>query len=381
MREYVYIQISIVYKHMPQKQGDHLNVGEVKSSIIMFILQNVRSVGEPAIRDFLLQKYNVMNQGNINRHLHDLQKLDCIELIPPQKKGLRNYWDITKIKNLKKIRKEFPKLRLNKHEKAINIIILELCNDEEYFCFEWLKLHIQLLLSVSFFDTCLEIDIETLCQRIWKSYTTIKDIPKYKRINDLLKICYHTYTKHYSTFKVPEGMFINIMKKFPVEFVRIITKKDVIRFFKDLPGLPKEIYSQIAKTRLSEPIEEISEIPTEIDAEDFVKYMLHALQLIINQRWDFDSSIHYLLLEHFLIQDILIGVDLYDEHYFVKKTIENHDLFDRWPKPHYMSLGDAELADLKLISEIIIKYKQPTRFNDLFDNMDKVYQKLVKFYS
>jgi len=88
---------------MPKKQGDHLNVGEVKSSIIMFILQNVRSVGEPAIRDFLLQEYNVMNQGNINRHLHDLQKLDCIELIPPQKKGLRNYWDITKIKNLKKI--------------------------------------------------------------------------------------------------------------------------------------------------------------------------------------------------------------------------------------------------------------------------------------
>jgi len=71
---------------MPQKQGDHLNVGEVKSSIIMFILQTMEPVEEPAIRDFLLQKYNVINQGTINRHLHDLQKLDCIELIPPQKK-------------------------------------------------------------------------------------------------------------------------------------------------------------------------------------------------------------------------------------------------------------------------------------------------------
>jgi len=71
---------------MPQKQGDHLKVGEVKSSIIMFILQTMEPVEEPAIRDFLLQKYNVINQGTINRHLHDLQKLDCIELIPPQKK-------------------------------------------------------------------------------------------------------------------------------------------------------------------------------------------------------------------------------------------------------------------------------------------------------
>jgi hypothetical protein len=33
-----------------------------------------------------------------------------------------------------------------------------------------------------------------------------------------------------------------------------------------------------------------------------------------------------LLLEHFLIQDILIGVDSDDEHDFVKKTIENRGL-------------------------------------------------------
>lgn len=367
---------------MPKKPGGHLNIGEIKSSILKFILENKEPVGEPAIRKYLLDKYDVIDQGNINRHLHYLRKHECTELIPPQKKGLSNQWDIKKLRNLKSIRKEFPKLRLNEHEKAINIIIMELCNDKEHFCFEWLKLHIQLLLSVSFFDTCLEIDIETLCQKIWKSYITVKDPFTHQRINDLLKICYHTYAKHYSNFKVSEGMFVSIMKEFSVEFVRIVTKKDIIEFFKDLPGLPEEIPLQVAKTRLSEPIEEIpKKIPKEIDARDFVKYVLHALQLIIKQRWNFDSSIHYLLLEHFFIQDILIGVDFYDEHYFVKKTIENWDLFDRWPKPLYKSLGDAELADLELISKIIIKYKQPELFGDLFDNRDEVYQKLIKFYS
>jgi len=125
IKAYVYILANYIH-YMPKKQGDRLNVGEVKSSIIYFILENVKSVGEPAIRNFLSQKYDLMDQGNINRHLHDLQKLDCIELIPPQKKGLRNYWDITKLKNLKNIRREFSELRLNTHEKSINIILQEI---------------------------------------------------------------------------------------------------------------------------------------------------------------------------------------------------------------------------------------------------------------
>ena len=45
---------------MQKKQGDRLNVGEVKSSILEFILKNEEPVGEPAIREFLLKKYNVM---------------------------------------------------------------------------------------------------------------------------------------------------------------------------------------------------------------------------------------------------------------------------------------------------------------------------------
>jgi hypothetical protein len=369
---------------MPQKQGGHLNIGEVKSSILEFILEQKGAIGEPAIRKYLFEKFDVIDQGNINRHLHYLRKHECIELIPSQKKGLSNHWDIKKLKNLKSIREEFPELQLNKHEKAINIIITELSNDVEYFYGEWLRLHIQLLLSLSFFDTCIEIDSKTLGQRIWKSYTTIKDSFRHERINDLLKICYRAYAKYYSDFKVSEDVFVAIMKKFSVEFITIRTEKAIIEFYKSLPGLPEKMLSRIVKTRFCEPIEEIPDkIPDEIDAKYFEKYMLHALQLIRDQRRDYYSSIYYLLLEHFFIQDVLIGVDSDDEHDFVKKTIENGALFHRWPELFDIDirLEDAELADLKLVSDIIYKYKQPAQFSDGCNNPDEVKQKVLKYYS
>jgi hypothetical protein len=87
-----------------------------------------------------------------------------------------------------------------------------------------------------------------------------------------------------------------------------------------------------------------------------------------------------LLLEHFFLQDILTGVDSDDEHYFVKKTLDNYALIGKWPESFYMGLGEAELADLELISEIIIKYKQPSVFYDLYGK-DKVYQELLKWYT
>jgi hypothetical protein len=301
-----------------------------------------------------------------------LQEQGYIELIPPQKNGRSNQWNIKKLKSLKRIRENFPELRLHKNEKAINTIILEFKRDYTY-RFNWLKIYIQLLLSVSFFDTCIEIDTKTLCQRIEKSYTSLKYPFTYKRINDLLKICYHAYAKYYSDFKVPEDMFTAIMKKFSVELIRFGTKKNIIEHLDNLPGLPEEIALRIIKTRLSETIEKIpKKIPDEINDKDFVQYMLHTLQLIMEQRWDYDLSIPYLLLEHFLIQDILIGVDSDDEHDFVKKTIENLELFQRWPEPPYMGLGEAELADFKQIKKIIIKYKQPAQLSDLMTNIEEV---------
>ena len=366
---------------MPKKQGGHLNIGEVKSSILEFILEQKGDVGESAIRKYLLEKYDITAQGSINRHLHYLQKQGCIELISPQKKGVRNYWNIKTRTNLKKIRLEFPELQLNKHEKAINIIIKELRNNRDNFYIDWLKIHIQLLISFSFFNTCIEADTTILCQGTWNSYTTIKDPLRHKRINDLLKICYLTCSKHYSDFQLSQDMFTTIVTQTPWEVFRFDYTGYLVGLFEYyLPGLPEEIPLLISKTKLFE-IDKIPEkIPDEIYEEDLVKYMLNTLKLIMERKLDYESLLHDLLLEHFFNHDVLIGVDSQEEHEFVKNTIKNHESPRGSTAPPYVNLQKAILADSKLISEIIIKYKQPTELSDISSNLYEVNQAVVRYY-
>ena len=99
----------------------------------------------------------------------------------------------------------------------------------------------------------------------------------------------------------------------------------------------------------------------------------------MKQKWDYDLSMHYLLLEHFFIQDILIGVDSAGEHYFVKRTIENRDLLQGWPEPLYIGIGKAESVDLILIKAIIRKYKPPAHLIDSSNNPDEINQKILEY--
>ena len=122
-------------------------------------------------------------------------------------------------------------------------------------------------------------------------------------------------------------------------------------------------------------------IPDEINDKDLVSYMLNTISLIIEQKWNYKFAKDDLLLKHFFDQDMLFGVDSDDEHNFVKKTIENHTLPRGSTEPHNLILREAELADLRLASEIIYKYKQPAQFSDGCNNPNEVYQKVLEYYS
>jgi hypothetical protein len=97
----------------------------VKTSILEFILKNKGPVSEPDIKDHLKEKHDVNDQSTINKHMHDLKKLRCIQLILP-KESRRNYWDVTTPIHLKNIRHKFYELQINKYEKSINLILMEL---------------------------------------------------------------------------------------------------------------------------------------------------------------------------------------------------------------------------------------------------------------
>jgi len=122
-------------------------------------------------------------------------------------------------------------------------------------------------------------------------------------------------------------------------------------------------------------------IPDEINDKDLVSYMLNTISLLIEQKWDYKFSKDDLLLKHFFDQDMLFGVDSDDEHKFVKQTISNHTLPSGSTEPHNLILREAKLADLKLASDIIYKYKQPAQFSDGSNNPEEVYQKVLEYYS
>lgn len=382
-KAYIY-KLAILLWYMAKKQGEKFIVGEVKSGILEFILENTVPVKESAVREHLHKKYDVVDQGSINRHMSGLKKLDCIESVSPVEKSRSNYWDIKNLKNLRNIKHEFPAIKLNTFEKSIKIILRE----HRYVVSspDWLRLYIQLLMSPSFFDACIENSVDTLNRRIVKIYVTSIDSYREQRINDLLEVCYANYVRCPSVLETSEEKFTNSMRGLPWEVYVNLTEDMIPKnmqphdFEKYFPGLPEEIPHLFLKTRLKN-LEKIPvNIPVEINKGEIGKYALSVLSLIVNQKLDFRARKDVLLLEHFLNHDILIGTDSPEELYFVKKTKENHILPRGSTEPWRMNLKESELADLKLASEMIIKFKQPSEFN-VSNNLTEVYQAVLNFYS
>jgi len=154
---------------MIEKRRYHYDVGEVKSKTIEVILRHKGLIKEPFIRKSLQDKYDGIDQGTVNRHLHDLQKLGCLALIPPNKKTTRaNRWNITTLKQLEKIRQHFPDITLNLYEKSLGIVSryhLRYINPARYKIFS-----LQLLLSTSFFDLCIKNNSETFYAKAYEIY-------------------------------------------------------------------------------------------------------------------------------------------------------------------------------------------------------------------
>ena len=297
--------------------GAHLKHNEVKMSILEFILKNKEPVSEPSIREHLKNKHGVVDQSTINKHMHNLKDLRCIELISP-KASRRNYWDVATLENLKDIRHEFYEFQINKYEKSINLILMELgCGKYSPY---WLRYYIQLLISASFYNTCLEFSIGRIHQGITEIYNTGMGSDQHRRMLKLIKVCYSGYVKQNSGFKISQYELRNALIAFPWKNIFSFDNEYFLKLFEDyLPGLPKELPRIIFETKLSE-IEGIpEEIPDEINAEDFVRYMLNTISLIIEYDWDYNHSKDDLLLEHFFNHDKLHGVDSADEHYYIKK--------------------------------------------------------------
>ena len=154
---------------MVEKRRYHYNMGEVKSEIIEVILRHKGLIKEPFIRKSLQEKCDEIDQSTVNRHLHDLQKLGCLDLIPPSKETTRkNRWNITTLKQLENIRQHFPNVKLNRYEKSLDIVSryhLDYISPARNMIFR-----VQLLLSTSLFDLYIRNNTKTFYAKVSEIY-------------------------------------------------------------------------------------------------------------------------------------------------------------------------------------------------------------------
>lgn len=298
---------------MSRKRGDHLKRNEVKAGIIESIIGSNGAVSEPQIREILEKKYKIIDQGNIKNHLKDLKDSSCVVKIPA-KPGFANNWDIKKIENLKNIRFKFPEIQLNKYEKSLDIVLKERALKETTFSVDSpraYKFRDQLFLSISFFDMCINNDLETLYDRAYKIYRSNEGYDEYqiikKRISEVYtekikriiinpSIWLVTYGKYldislnldihknslgiFPKIELSEEEFRKILEEIPLRWKEVPRGELALKFVEDLS---QKISYELISKMLKEIPKELLEIPLEIFNKIFEEILTKISEEIFNE--------------------------------------------------------------------------------------------------
>ena len=365
---------------MAKTKGDHLKHKEVKSSILEFILKNNGPISEPVIRDHLKKKHEVMDQSTINKHMHNLQDLICIELIPP-KKGLRNYWNITTLKNLKNIRFYFEDIKLNMCAKSLDILLTERLLTERPLknSMRAKKSFVQLFLSASFFDMCIKTDVETLYARASELYKLgelfneeqyiknliaveqsskelihevyIKCIRRISKIHNIKQIVdseypkdpltldlFQNFSEYFLSVEISKETFERMLKEIPSSIEDKSHEEQTNRIIKELsikisneiiPKMMKQIHEKSPEM----PNEELNKIPQEIlnkTSEEIFKKIMEGLPEILSDKIIRIKYYHEintgvtsdLIFNHCFQRDVMDGTSSPEEREFVHKINE-----------------------------------------------------------
>jgi hypothetical protein len=332
---------------MVEKKRYHFDRNETKTSILEFILGNAGPVEEVAIREHLNEKYGDMDHGTINRHIHDLEKLNCVELVSPVKKSRSNFWDVKTQENLKEIRSNFEKIDLNQEEKALLIVLKKMNYSLESHL--GLEIYTRMLLSPSFFNTCIDIGFETMHQRSVTMYQYGDGFVDYNIIDKRLTELYEEI-KENQFYEIEETTFRRTMGEISCQCkgksYDVILKALEEKF----PGLSERLY----------------------------ELMIHAIELMVYYNNSLDNSCYGLLLEHCFKQDILMGVACQNEitmMYYIKTN------YTKYHSNKSKNAADELIIDnLEAESEIIVRYKQPSIFYEISTNSIEIFEILKDYY-
>lgn len=333
---------------MTKKQGEKLKIGEVKTAIISYILENKDSVNEPNIRKHLKTVFEIQHQGTINTHLHKLAELKCIESIAPNRKSRSNFWNITKLEHLKNIRREFPDIRINTYEKSIMIIFNECGYSLDRI--GNLIFYIELFLSVSLFNAFLDNDYYELIEKSKRIYLREEGLVKKRNLEHHMTKFTKLYEEANQGFKFKDGITIDSKNNSKEDFINKMEEK--------YHGITEEM-----KKELEEAYKTEKELITELDKKTTQMYV-----------------------EHFLNHDTFKGIESTDEYGFLVDLKEARGkAFGVWVEEdatmrNFDRLHELiYLQELKVYSEIIKKYKQPSMFY-LPENPDAILDELKEAY-
>jgi Fe2+ or Zn2+ uptake regulation protein len=343
----------------------HFEWNEIKTRILELILKTKDSVNEPIVSEFLQNEYGEFDRSTINKHLHALVDLGCVEQVKPTSKSKFKFYDI-KSKNFKSIMNEFPDIKLNEFEKPKLIILNE--SGYSLSTIEGLKIYIRLLLSRSFFKLYMENDSKTLRLKTWKFCKRERGFLYYSII-DKTKVNYEIMKTEMKTDDLPD--FIIIQKA----------------FLKILSELPDDIQSDthtLGIQFVEKANEKVNELFNNENMRGCLKSLLNVYISTVHSRY------FYLLSDHFcFFEDVLHGTALSEELNFMGKTADNlvlmleanteKSLSDHLGKKSLSHIKDWELKDFRLMSEIIFNYGTPSIFGT-FNSSDEVYDFLQKKY-
>lgn len=378
-----------------RKQGDHYNRNETKIAIIEFVLSNIKEdnepgIPEPKIREHLQSKFGITDIENIRNHLKDLSGnigKACLKKFPYKKPGLSNHWDITNIEHLKNIQNKFKGIQLNKYEKSLMIVLKK--DGYNILTFEGIRFYVRLLLSSSFFNACIDTNIEILYDRVKMIFVINNPLPT-KTVESNLEFLYSSYTKRYPnielSFESFRSMIMQMTKREEISDVNspmlmempLIEQKPFAERFmeiweKDLLGLPEE------------KSDEMHQETMEKDLRDYWNMNLATHQLKeLNSI--FEKLRHHLLFKEYLHQDILNSIASEEEINYAIETQAIEDSFNSRFKednddPAYCVylIGDETKQNLEHDSRILAKHKHPSIFRDFYKDPLDTWKYIIEF--
>jgi hypothetical protein len=266
-----------------------------------------------------------------------------------------NFWDITTVEHLRNISKEFPDIQLSKCEKAILIVLQKI--GYEIWSFKGLELYAQFLISASFFNACMNTNIEKLFEEEWLAYQ-YQNSGDFLLIEELKEESYNMLsTRHPDlniSFESFESLITQLSQREYIDSLEIFLKN-----CDELLGLSKEASDEMHRKTMEKDLLTYNSIRSAAASSRYHKL-------------GFDTKKHKLIFDRYVSHDFRV-ISKEDKKIAMrmketndKNVLENvediediNDNIEAWHTDQFDH-----------ICGVLNKYKQPSIFGNIYNNYE-----------